>query len=190
MKTEVLLEGLAFGEGPRWHDGRLWFSDMHDHWVLTLDSAGAVEKIVEVPNRPSGLGWRDDGTLLIVSMTDRKLLGWDGQQLREIADLHAVLDVAVVAHRAVVADRGLLADGGAGARLESLANRAAGIDNRAASQDGSVQGSPSSQTPGPGRLAQPSAVHVSIVQGSKSSQFGQGSTTPQASPTPSPSDFA
>lgn len=87
MKTETLLDGLAFGEGPRWHQGRLWLSDMHDHWVLAVDTSGNVEKIVEVPNRPSGLGWRPDGTLLIVSMTDRRVLGWDGSTLREVADL-------------------------------------------------------------------------------------------------------
>ena len=33
--TEVLLDGLCFGEGPRWHDGKLWFSDMHAHRVMT-----------------------------------------------------------------------------------------------------------------------------------------------------------
>jgi sugar lactone lactonase YvrE len=87
MKTEVLVEGLAFGEGPRWHDGRLWFSDMHDHWVNAVDLDGNVTKIVEVPNRPSGLGWRPDGTLLVVSMTDRKVLAYDGTSLAEIADL-------------------------------------------------------------------------------------------------------
>ncbi len=90
MKTEVLVDGLAFGEGPRWHDGRLWFSDMHDHWVLAVDLAGNVDKIIEVPNRPSGLGWRLDGTLLIVSMTDRKLLAYDGSGLEEVADLSSV----------------------------------------------------------------------------------------------------
>jgi sugar lactone lactonase YvrE len=90
MKTETLLDGLAFGEGPRWHDGRLWLSDMHDHWVLAVDASGSVEKIVEVPNRPSGLGWRPDGTLLIVSMTDRRVLGWNGSTLCEVADLSSL----------------------------------------------------------------------------------------------------
>ena len=31
--TKVLLDNLCFPEGPRWHEGRLWFSDMHDHKV-------------------------------------------------------------------------------------------------------------------------------------------------------------
>ncbi|MDZ7674309.1 MAG: SMP-30/gluconolactonase/LRE family protein [Acidimicrobiales bacterium] len=83
-----VLDGLAFPEGPRWHDGRLWFSDMHDERVLALDPAtGDVETIVEVPTRPSGLGWRPDGTLLVVSMTDRCLLAVDGGRLVVVADL-------------------------------------------------------------------------------------------------------
>ena len=85
---DVLLDGLAFPEGPRWHDGRLWFSDMHSHVVQALDvSSGAVETVVEVPACPSGLGWLPDGTLLVVSMEDRRLLRFDGSVLEEHADL-------------------------------------------------------------------------------------------------------
>jgi sugar lactone lactonase YvrE len=74
MGLEVLVDGLAFGEGPRWHDGRLWYSDMHSHVVQAVDLDGSVETIVEVPNDPSGLGWLPDGRLLVVSMRDRQVL--------------------------------------------------------------------------------------------------------------------
>ena len=56
-QTSVLLDGLTFGEGPRWHDARLWFSDFYSHRVMTVDLAGKAETILEVPQRPSGLGW-------------------------------------------------------------------------------------------------------------------------------------
>ncbi len=86
-----VLDGLAFAEGPRWHDDRLWFSDMHAHRVMALDVAtGETEIIAEVPTRPSGLGWRPDGTLLIVSMTDRRLLAVDDGGTRMVADLTPV----------------------------------------------------------------------------------------------------
>ena len=86
--TEVVLDGLAFPEGPRWHEGRLWFSDMHAHAVLAVDpSTGGAETIVEVPACPSGLGWLPDGTLLVVSMEDRRLMRFDGEKLHEHADL-------------------------------------------------------------------------------------------------------
>src|SRR5687768_5081477 len=91
VDTEVLLDGLAFPEGPRWHHDRLWFSDMHDHRVLAVDDRGVAEEIATVPTQPSGLGWDPEGRLLIVSMTDRRLLrrAEDGS-LEEVADLSAL----------------------------------------------------------------------------------------------------
>ncbi len=88
LETTVLLDGLAFAESPRWHDGKLWFSDMHAHRVMTVDLDGKAETIVEVPGQPSGLGWLPDGRLLVVSMTDRRLLRLDAAGLVEVADLH------------------------------------------------------------------------------------------------------
>ena len=70
-ETEVLLTGLRFGEGPRWHDGRLWFSDFYRHGIFTVDLDGNEELVLEVPEQPSGLGWLPDGDLLFVSMLDR-----------------------------------------------------------------------------------------------------------------------
>lgn len=88
--TETLLDGLTFPEGPRWHDGRLWFSDFYSHRVLAVDAAGKAETIVRVPQQPSGLGWLPDGSLLIVSMLDRKLLRFADGALAEYADLSAL----------------------------------------------------------------------------------------------------
>ena len=84
---EVLLDGLAFPEGPRWHAGAFWFSDMHQHQVIRLEPGGRPETVVEVANRPSGLGWLPDGRLLVVSMTDRRVMRLDGDTLVEHADL-------------------------------------------------------------------------------------------------------
>ena len=89
--TEVVLDGLAFPEGPRWHEGRLWFSDMHAHEVVAVDpKTGERETIVEVPACPSGLGWLPDGTLLIVSMEDRRLVKLVDGRLLHHADLSTV----------------------------------------------------------------------------------------------------
>lgn len=71
--TTVVLDGLSFGEGPRWRDDRLWFSDFYRHGIFTVDTHGDSELIVEVPTQPSGLGWLPNGDLLFVSMTDRSV---------------------------------------------------------------------------------------------------------------------
>lgn len=88
MATTTLIEGLCFAEGPRWHEGRLWFSDMHDYKVLATDMDGNMEIMAEVPEQPSGLGWLPDGRLLIVSMLDRKLLVQEDGDLSEFASLY------------------------------------------------------------------------------------------------------
>jgi len=74
MRTRVVREGLYFGESPRWHEGRLWYSDFYDHAVHALGADGHDERMVEVEGQSSGLGWLPDGRLLLVSMVDRRLL--------------------------------------------------------------------------------------------------------------------
>jgi sugar lactone lactonase YvrE len=87
---KVLLDNLCFGEGPRWHEGRLYYSDMHAHTVNVVDLKGRVEVIAEVAASPSGLGWLPDGRMLVVSMTDRKLLRLENGALKLHADLMAL----------------------------------------------------------------------------------------------------
>jgi sugar lactone lactonase YvrE len=90
MTPRPFVGDLCFGEGPRWHGGRLYLSDMHDHRVLAFDETGRRETVVEVPAQPSGLGWLPNGDLLVVSMTDRRLLRFDGVRLTTHADLSAL----------------------------------------------------------------------------------------------------
>jgi sugar lactone lactonase YvrE len=87
LTPSVLLEGLVFPECPRWHEGKLWFSDMHAYKVQTVDLNGRLETIASVAERPAGLGFLPDGQLIVVSMRDRRLLRLEADGLREIADL-------------------------------------------------------------------------------------------------------
>ena len=86
----LLINELRFSETPRWHEGKLWFSDMLDRKVMTVDLDGHRETIIEVPKGPSGLGWLPDGRLLVVSMTDRCLMRLDKEGLAVAADLSAL----------------------------------------------------------------------------------------------------
>ena len=83
----TLIDQLVFPECPRWRDGRLWFSDMHDRKVIAATEEGQSEVIVETSDMPAGLGWLPDGRLLVVSATERKLLRLDPGGLVEVADL-------------------------------------------------------------------------------------------------------
>ena len=73
-ETRVLTGGLYFGEGPRWHDGRLWLSDFYAHAVKSVSLAGDLRTEFEIDDQPSGLGWAPNGDMLVVSMTRRQVL--------------------------------------------------------------------------------------------------------------------
>jgi sugar lactone lactonase YvrE len=73
LRATEFATGLIFGEGPRWRDGRLFISDMLDGRILAFDSTGARQLVAEVPNRPNGMGFMPDGTLLFTSMLDAKV---------------------------------------------------------------------------------------------------------------------
>ncbi len=81
------VTGLAFPEAPRWHGGALVFSDFYQRRVLRAGALGRVETVVELDDQPSGLGWLPDGTLLVVSMHRRQVLGFGPGGMRLHADL-------------------------------------------------------------------------------------------------------
>jgi sugar lactone lactonase YvrE len=86
-QLNTLLEGGAFFESPRWHDGHWWLSDFYRQRVLTVTEDGRSEDVLEVEGQPSGLGWMPDGSLLVVSMRDHRILRWDGSSTTVHADV-------------------------------------------------------------------------------------------------------
>jgi sugar lactone lactonase YvrE len=73
-ELQTLMTGIAFGESPRWHDDRLWFSDWGAQEIIAVDLEGESEVIVRVPSFPFCIDFLPDGRLLIVSASDRLLL--------------------------------------------------------------------------------------------------------------------
>ena len=64
VEARPFLDGLRFGECPRWHEGRLWFVDFYDGTVQSAGTDGDVRVELEVPGEPAGLGWLPDGRLV------------------------------------------------------------------------------------------------------------------------------
>lgn len=73
-ELQTLMTGVAFGESPRWHDGRLWFSDWGTQEVIAVDLDGKSEVITRVPSVPFCIDPLPDGRLLVVSGRDGLLL--------------------------------------------------------------------------------------------------------------------
>ena len=89
----VVREGLGFGEAPRWHEGRLWYSDFYRRAIYSMATDGTDEVLEhEVATQPSGLGWLPDGDLLCVSMIDRRSCD-SRTRGSDFADISAVLRI-------------------------------------------------------------------------------------------------
>ncbi|WP_136622543.1 SMP-30/gluconolactonase/LRE family protein, partial [Mesorhizobium sp. 10.2.3] len=78
--ARLVTEGLAFGESPRWHDGRLWLANWGTGEIIAVDADGNREVTLTVPAvLPYSIDWLPDGRLLVVS-------GREGLLLRQAAD--------------------------------------------------------------------------------------------------------
>lgn len=73
-EIKIVADGFTYTEGPRWHNGELWFVDFYTKTVNRVDAEGTVHAMATVEGQPSGLGWLPDDTLIIVSMKDKKVL--------------------------------------------------------------------------------------------------------------------
>jgi sugar lactone lactonase YvrE len=90
---EVLMEGVVFGESPRWHDGQLWFSDWGANQVIALDADGSHKVVVTVPSIPMCIDFLPDGRLLVVDSAQRRLLRREPDgSLVQHADLSGISD--------------------------------------------------------------------------------------------------
>jgi sugar lactone lactonase YvrE len=90
---EILMEGVVFGESPRWHDGRLWFSDWGAHKVIALNPGGGHEEVATVASFPMCIDFLPDGRLLVVDSARQRLLRREPDgSLVQHADLSAISD--------------------------------------------------------------------------------------------------
>ncbi len=104
--TRTLMSGLLFGEQPRWHEDRLWFSDWGTQEVIAVDLEGNSEVVVRGSSFPLCVDWLPDGRLLVVSARDGTLLRREPDgSLQTYADLKTASDPAAV-NELVVDGRG------------------------------------------------------------------------------------
>ena len=79
--------GLKFTESPRWHNGKLWFLDIHDKRIKTVDLSGSVATVLEVPFLPNAFGLSPEGTVVVGDAFQRWIYRWAGAALQQVADI-------------------------------------------------------------------------------------------------------
>ncbi|MFL5703294.1 MAG: SMP-30/gluconolactonase/LRE family protein, partial [Ktedonobacteraceae bacterium] len=108
-EMHTLLTGLAFGESPRWHDGRLWVADWGAQEILAVNLEGKSEVIVKVSfsSFPMCFDWLPNGQLLIVSSRDGLLLRMESDgSLVPHADLSSLSKKGIPWNEIVIDGRG------------------------------------------------------------------------------------
>jgi sugar lactone lactonase YvrE len=94
LRPKNVVDNIIYPEGIRWGQGKVWFSDILDSTVYCFDTGWKrLKAVVRLDDRPSGLGFLPDGTLLIATMRERKLLRFDRNGLRLHADLGGACDL-------------------------------------------------------------------------------------------------
>ncbi len=79
--------GLKFTESPRWFNGKLWFIDIHDNRIKTVDITGSVETALELPFIPNGFGLTPEGTVVVGDAFQRRIYHQTEHTLEQVADI-------------------------------------------------------------------------------------------------------
>lgn len=92
MKTNIKTlvapkKGLKFTESPRWYNGKLWFLDIHDKRIKTVDLAGSVATVLDLPFLPNGFGLTPEGTIVVGDAFQRRIYRMAGAALEQVADV-------------------------------------------------------------------------------------------------------
>ena len=87
---EVCVRGLRFPEGPRWHDGHLYLSDITGSAVHRYDAEGKGGVFAALDFEPSGLGFAPDGSLYVVDMPGCRVVGIRDGETSVVADLSGI----------------------------------------------------------------------------------------------------
>lgn len=82
--------GLKFTESPRWHNDKLWFIDIHDKRIKTVDLSGTVATVLELPFIPNGFGLTPDGDVVVGDAFQRRIYRSSGASLQPLADISAL----------------------------------------------------------------------------------------------------
>jgi sugar lactone lactonase YvrE len=88
--AQVLVGGFTFLEGPRWRNGELWMAEIGTGDVVIVTPEGRRRTVVHVPGTASGLGFLPNGTPIVVSIRERRLMRINGSTIEEHADLSAL----------------------------------------------------------------------------------------------------
>ena len=90
INTLAAATGLKFTESPRWHHDKLWFLDIHDKRIKTVDLSGSVSTVLELPFLPNAFGFTPDGRMVVGDAFQRQIYRVEGTTLKPLADISSL----------------------------------------------------------------------------------------------------
>jgi sugar lactone lactonase YvrE len=88
MQSEICIHGLTMTEGLRWHNDQLWFCDLKEKKVYSLDTDMQLNCVLHLHDEPVALGWLRNGNMLVCSLYDRNILEYTPEKtIQPYADL-------------------------------------------------------------------------------------------------------
>jgi sugar lactone lactonase YvrE len=79
--------GLKFTESPRWYNNKMWFIDIHDKSIKTVDLSGTVETSFDLPFIPNSFGLTPEGVIVVGDAFERKIYRVQDGSLELLADI-------------------------------------------------------------------------------------------------------
>lgn len=94
---ELLARGLTWPEAPRWAQGSLWISDVHNFRLARIGRDGSATTVCQIEGRPSGMDFAADGSLLLATALGRELVVVDAAagSATAVADLSGLAKAAL-----------------------------------------------------------------------------------------------
>jgi sugar lactone lactonase YvrE len=86
IKTLVdCTKGLRFTESLRWYNGKLWFIDIHDKRIKTVNLTGSVATALELPFIPNAFGLTPEGTIVVGDAFQRRIQRMERSGLQQVS---------------------------------------------------------------------------------------------------------
>ena len=91
-RLEQVARGFSFAEGPRWHDGAVYLSNIHDDAIERVEVDGTVTRVADLPGSPISMGFASDGSILVSALRGGRIWQIVDGEVSDFRDVSSLAD--------------------------------------------------------------------------------------------------